>query len=171
MKRTISITAFLALALGGCGDDTADPETAAPEATAPATSTAEAVDIGGGLSVGEPRVRVLPGDGPAAGYMRLRNDGAATAALAGAASSAFGHAMLHRSVERDGEWSMRPVEGALEIAPGETLVFEPQGLHLMLMQPSATLEPGDAVTIKLKFADGAEREVDFDVVGVMEEPR
>jgi len=167
MKRTILIgaCAILGLALGGCGDDTTDSATPMQAATAPWT------DIGENLSIAEPRVRLLPGGGPAAGYMRLRNGGAETVRITGAASPAFGHAMMHRSMEREGEWSMRPVDGALGIAPGETLVFEPQGLHLMLMHPQKRLQPGDGVTITLQFADGPTREVAFNTVGIMEESR
>ena len=166
MKRILSITAILALTLSGCDDQsTGAGETEKPE------KTTTSIDIGGGLSISNPRVRVLPGGGPAAGYLRLRNDGTETVRLTAVDSPAFANAMLHRSVEQDGEWSMRPVEGALEIAPGEALVFEPHGLHLMLMQPRATLKPGGGLTITLQFADGAAREVEFDTVGVMEEPR
>ncbi|MDT8893822.1 copper chaperone PCu(A)C [Halomonas sp. I1] len=116
-----------------------------------------------GLDVTDARMRVLPGDTPAAGYFRLGNTSDNTVVLVGARSDAFGRVELHRSMNKDGMASMAPVS-RLEVAPGEELTFAPQGYHLMLMAPVGTLSVGDEVGITLEFEQREPLVVDFEAV-------
>lgn len=98
--------------------------------------------------------RVLPrlwvADAPAAarargGYGQVLGGGA----LHGASSPWFGSVALHRTVEEDGMARMQPMAA---LAAGEALV--PGGAHLMLLDPSQPVEPGDAVPLRLHLDDG-----------------
>lgn len=99
--------------------------------------------------------RFIPGGGPMAGYLELRNMGDAPLTLAGAASAAFGAVSLHETVERNGRMTMRSRDGGVSVAPGATLALAPGGLHLMLMQRQQPLQVGDTVALELQFADHA----------------
>jgi hypothetical protein len=63
-------------------------------------------------------IRALPGKLPAGGYFTLRNTGARTLTLSGAASPACGMLMLHKSDTAGGMSSMSDV-AAVDIAPGD----------------------------------------------------
>lgn len=123
------------------------------------TATAQAAE----LDVSDARLRLMPGDLPAAGYFRLHNAGDESVTLTGADSDAFERVMLHRTVQEDGMSSMHGVS-ELEVAPGDTLEFAPKGYHLMLMQRSQPLAVGDALEVTLTFADAPPLPVTFDVV-------
>lgn len=115
------------------------------------------------LTTEEARIRLLPGDLPAAGYFTLRNTGDTDLILVGAQSPAFGNVEMHRSVDRDGVASMQPVE-QLELAAGEQIAFAPQGYHLMLMQRARPLAVGEEVEITLLFEDARRLTVTFQTV-------
>src|SRR5699024_8278287 len=55
-----------------------------------------------------------------------------------------------------GGMSMQEKEGGFPLPAGEELVLEPGGNHLMLMELSAPLLPGDQVEVTLEFEDGTE---------------
>ena len=59
------------------------------------------------IEVGDARIRILPGDLPAAGYFTLTNDSPTSVTLEGAESPAFASVMMHQSVQRDGTSSMQ----------------------------------------------------------------
>ncbi len=117
----------------------------------------------GELTVTDARLRLMPGDLPAAGYFRLHNAGDETVTLTGAGSEAFERVMLHQTRQEDGMSSMHAVS-ELEVAPGDTLTFAPKGYHLMLMKRTRPLAVGDALEITLEFADVPRLPVSFDVV-------
>jgi copper(I)-binding protein len=68
-------------------------------------------------------------------------------------SPSFGDVSLHRTREVDGVSKMREVD-ELRVAPGESVVLEPGGYHLMLMVPGSDLEPGQTVHIVMSTDDG-----------------
>ena len=106
-----------------------------------------------------------PGAMMLAGYFTLENRGTDTRQLVGSRSDAFGDVSIHRSFVENGVSRMRPA-GPLSIAPGEPLVFEPGGLHLMLMSPRADVSAGQRIPIWLCFEDGDDIEeilVEFEV--------
>jgi hypothetical protein len=72
--------------------------------------------------------------------------------------------MLHRSLHKGSEARMVHVE-ALDLAPGQTVVFKPGGYHLMLMHRKRALQPGEEVPVTLRFGDGETLEVPFRVEG------
>jgi len=120
------------------------------------------------IEVENARVRLVPGGGPMAGYMEIRNHSDNIIRLVGAASPAFGNVMIHRTIVRDGRARMQHQSDGVRIVPGDSAVFKPRDLHLMLMQPRRELEVGDQVEIVLQFEDIAPAEwpVAFTVVPV-----
>jgi periplasmic copper chaperone A len=95
-----------------------------------------------------------PGVQVMAGYLKIVNDGAATAVLVGATSPDFERVELHRTVIRNGVARMLH-ESRLPIPAHAAVVFEPGGRHLMLIGPRRALKAGDRVPLTLQFADGA----------------
>ena len=89
-----------------------------------------------------------------AGYMTLANEGAGPVALIGARSEASARTELHDTMV-DAAGVARMVEQArIEIAPGQTVRFEPGGLHVMFMGLEDPLEAGATTEVELIFEDG-----------------
>lgn len=102
-----------------------------------------------------------PGASMAAGYFELDNPGTTPLVLEAIESPAFESVEMHETVDDNGVSRMRPLANAT-IAPGETLLFEPGGMHLMLMGPNFS---ADAVSVPMKLrlraaAGGKTREVE-----------
>ena len=119
---------------------------------------------GPAASVEHARIRWLPGDLPLAGYFDLSNTGRHPFTLTGASSPAFGGVMMHRTTHRGGQAEMAPA-GKLEVRPGQSLHFAPDGYHLMLMDRTRPLAVGDHVPIRLLFSGGGAMDVMFTVRG------
>jgi copper(I)-binding protein len=97
-----------------------------------------------------------------AGYVSLENRSSQGYTLVGASSPDFERVMLHETEIRDGVARMAH-RAEVRIAAGNTAVFTPGGLHLMLMQPKRTFRIGDRVSVELLFSDGRRLSVDFEV--------
>ncbi|HDZ58148.1 MAG TPA: copper chaperone PCu(A)C [Pseudomonas xinjiangensis] len=115
------------------------------------------------LEVTDARLRLLPGDLPAAGYFSLSNTSGESVVLVGAESPAFERVTVHQSTQDKGMASMEPVPH-LELAPGDAVEFAPGGYHLMLMERQSPLALGDEVTVTLVFKDGQRLPVMFQAV-------
>lgn len=101
-------------------------------------------------------IRLMPGGMPMqAGFGRIDNPCPMPATIVSASSPAYGSVELHESRLVDGVNRMRELH-ELRIAPDGAAVLQPGGLHLMLMQPQATLKPGSRVAIVFKLKDGRE---------------
>jgi len=122
-------------------------------------SAAAAADV----VVENPRIRLLPGDLPAAGYFLLRNTGTEPVVLVAAASPAFAETMMHRSSEKNGMVGMSMVAQVV-LKPGASIEFSPGGYHLMLMRRTKPLAVGDVVPVELRFRDGQRLQVEFNAV-------
>lgn len=110
------------------------------------------------------RIRLLPGDLPLAGYFDLTNTGPHPITLTGASSGAFGGVMMHQTIHSGGEAGMVSAHD-LQVRPGQTLHFAPDGYHLMLMNRVRPLAVGDRVPIRLMFSGGRSMDVVFTVRG------
>ncbi|GLZ87431.1 hypothetical protein Pres01_34820 [Metapseudomonas resinovorans] len=115
------------------------------------------------LEAKDARLRLLPGNLPAAGYFSLTNTGSQPIVLIGAQSPAYAEVMMHRSAVENGTASMQHVE-QVEVAPGATVNFASGGYHLMLMQRQQPVALGDQVEVTLQFADGQSLPVTFTAV-------
>lgn len=132
-----------------------------PAASAPSRQ-AQAPSGVSELEIRDAWIRWLPSGLPAAGYLTLVNHGAAPLELIAASSDAYREIGLHRSVTHDGMSHMEPVK-AITVPAHSTLRFAAAGYHLMLLQPTHALAPGDHVALTLRFSGGAERTVSFEV--------
>lgn len=115
------------------------------------------------LQVNEARIRLLPGDLPAAGYFTLMTTSEADITLTGADSPAFGNVTMHRTINQDGVTRMQPV-AQLELEAGEQIEFAPRGYHLMLMKRTRPLAIDDDIEVTLLFANGQQQRVTFRAV-------
>ena len=114
------------------------------------------------VAVHDAWVRLIPGDGPSAGYGTLENRGSEPVELVAAESPRYGTISLHESVESGGTSRMAHVQG-ITVAPGEKRRLAPGGLHLMLMDPQDPPAIGGSMPITLRFADGATVKAAFTV--------
>lgn len=144
----LTILALAAL-LWGCAPDSAPPASPppAPSATAPQPATA-------GPAITDAWVRQVP---PAArmtaGYLNVYNPGPDELVIVGVESPLFNSIELHGTFMVDGVARMRHQE-TVTVAPGETVRFEPGGLHLMLMQPVDGIPSSGAIEMSLVLDEG-----------------
>lgn len=96
-------------------------------------------------------------------YLTIVNGGVARDRLLKVTSPSARSAALHRSVRRDGIARMRPVP-SVEIAPGESVVLEPGGLHIMLMGLTAPLKQGQSISLSLVFERAGEFDIEVEVL-------
>jgi copper(I)-binding protein len=115
-----------------------------------------------GIRIQDAWIRWLPAGIPAGGYLTVTNDGERPVTLVGADSAAYGEVSLHISRTQNGVAQMSPV-GQIVIGPHASVNFAVAGYHMMLMQPTRPINPGDQVPITLHFADGAVLMVKFAV--------
>lgn len=85
----------------------------------------------------------------------LTNTGEQTAVVVGATSASAGMIELHEVVGSGPDARMQPKSGGFSVAPGEELVLQPGGLHIMLMGLTGPIQPGDEVRIALECDNGA----------------
>lgn len=96
----------------------------------------------------------MPG-GMTGAFAEITNHTAGDVTLVGASATVANMAEVHEVVSIDGEMKMQRKEGGIVIPAGETVVLEPGGLHIMLMDTNAAILEGDEITLTLDF-DGAE---------------
>ncbi len=88
-----------------------------------------------------------------AAYLTLSNPGDAPVALVAARSEIAERVEIHTHLMDGGVMRMRPVD-RVEVAPGGQVVFEPGGLHLMLMGLREALVAGNTFQVELEFDNG-----------------
>lgn len=106
---------------------------------------------------------VAPGIRTAAVYMVLENTGGAPVDLTAVESPAFAMGHIHKSSMVGGLMTMEVV-AQLTVPADAHVVFEPGGLHIMLMGPSKSLKAGDTFSMTLIFGSGEQLEVPVAVV-------
>lgn len=145
--RLAVLAAATTLALAGCAPAAAAPET--PAASSAATASAEDV------SVVDAWVKAAD-EGMSAAFGEIRNAGTADATLASVTTPASSMVELHETTaDASGQMVMREKEGGFTIPAGGTHLLEPGGDHIMLMELSAPLRPGEEVELELTFDDGS----------------
>jgi len=65
-----------------------------------------------------------------------------------------------------GVMKMRPVEGGLEIKPGESVTLKPGGDHVMFRDLKQPLVQGQSVKATLKFERAGTVDVDYPVLAI-----
>ena len=121
----------------------------------------------GSLHIGHPWSRATPkGATIGAGYLKITNNGTAPDRLLGGSSEAAKSFELHVMSMENGVMKMRPVEGGIEIKPGETVEFKPESYHVMFVGLKEPLVQGHRVKATLDFAKAGKVAVEFVVESV-----
>ena len=105
---------------------------------------------------------VAPGVPVSAAYMVIENGGSADHALTAAHSVVAENVEIHSHASVDGMMQMRRIE-SVALPVSTPVVFEPGGLHIMLIGLLQPLKAGDVIEIELEFDDGSRKAVDFAV--------
>jgi periplasmic copper chaperone A len=134
------------------------------------TSIAFAYDYTvGSIHIEHPWSRATPkGANIASGYLVIENSGTAPDRLVGGSSEIAGRFEIHKMTMQDGVMKMRPLEGGIEIAPGESVKFEPGGYHLMFLDLKAPPVEGKPFKGTLVFEKAGKVDVEFAVEGMGE---
>jgi copper(I)-binding protein len=107
-------------------------------------------------------IRWLPANLPGAGYMTLTNGGSTEQVLTGATSPDYAQVEFHQTHGSNGMNAMSPV-AAISLKPHAVVRFAEGGYHLMLMQPTRPIHPGERILLTLRFAGGQPLVVPFTV--------
>lgn len=131
----------VAVAVGGCSQD---QDSGAADAQAPE------------CPVGVSQAWVKAEDsGMTGAFGVLTNTGEQTAVVVGGTSASAGKIELHEVLGSGPDARMQPRSGGFTLSPGEDLVLQPGGLHIMLMGLTGPIRPGDEVRISLECDNGA----------------
>jgi copper(I)-binding protein len=138
---------LVALVVAACGGS------AGPDADGSATVT-----------VSDAWARAAAAGGVSAAYMTIANDGSAADALVGvSAPDVTASASLHETTtSADGMTGMQHTP-SIAVPAGGTVALEPGGYHVMLMDLTKALAPGDTVTLTLTLEGAGTVTVDAEV--------
>jgi periplasmic copper chaperone A len=121
----------------------------------------------GSMHVSTPWARATPkGAAAGAGYMTITNKGTAPDSVSCVSDDASAQCQIHSMTMEDGVMKMRPVEGGLEIKPGETVTLQPGGYHIMFVNLKHPLEQGQSVKATLKFEHAGTLDLDYPIVAI-----
>lgn len=121
----------------------------------------------GSLRIGHPWSRATPKGAPVGGgFLTITNNGTTPDRLVGGSTPAAKKFELHQTSEENGVTKMRPVDGGLEIKPGETVTLKPSGYHIMFVGLDKPLKQGDRIPATLDFAKAGKVQVEFTVEGM-----
>jgi len=121
----------------------------------------------GSLHIGHPWSRATPkGAAIGAGYLKITNNGTAPDRLLGGSSEAAKSFELHVMSMENGVMKMRPVEGGIQIKPGETVEFKPESYHVMFVGLKEPLVQGHRVKATLDFEKAGKVAVEFVVESI-----
>jgi uncharacterized protein YcnI len=104
-----------------------------------------------------------PGAKVGGGYLKVTNTGSQPDRLVGGSLPQASRVEMH-SMSLDGTvMRMAPIEGGLEIKPGETVEFKPGGYHLMFMDLKEPLTAGQTLKGTLVFEKAGAVAVEYPV--------
>ena len=96
------------------------------------------------------------------GFLTITNTGTQADRLLGATSDFAARTEVHLTANDGGVMRMREVE-AIDLPPGETVVFEPGGYHVMFIGIDAPFAQGETRDVTLSFERAGEITVQFTV--------
>jgi len=121
----------------------------------------------GTMHISQPWARATPkGAAAGAGYMTITNKGTASDRVSCVSDDASAQCQIHSMTMDGGVMKMRPVEGGLEIKPGETVTLMPGGYHVMFVNLTHPLEQGQTVKAKLKFDHAGTVDVEYAIAAI-----
>jgi periplasmic copper chaperone A len=126
-------------------------------------AAAETYNVGT-IDIVNPWTRATPKGAEVAGaYMTIRNKGKASDRLIGGSSAVADRLEVHQAITERGVAKMRPVEGGLEIKPGQTVDLKPGSFHVMLTGLKLPLEKGQRVKATLEFEKAGKVDIEYAV--------
>jgi copper(I)-binding protein len=133
-----------------------------------AATAAQATDYNvGPIQITAPWARATPkGATAGAAYMTITNTGKTPDKVSCVSSDASAECQIHTMTMDNGVMQMRPVEGGLEIKPGETVTLKPGGFHMMLVNLKHPLEQGSTMKATLKFDTAGSVDVDYPIAAI-----
>jgi periplasmic copper chaperone A len=121
----------------------------------------------GSMHISRPWARATPKSASSgAAYMVITNNGNTPDRVSCVSSDASAQCQIHSMTMENGVMKMRPVEGGLEIKPGETVTLKPSGLHVMLVDLKQPLEQGKTAEATLKFDKAGTVKVEFPIAAI-----
>lgn len=120
------------------------------------TDAEVASSTGPSFDISDAWLRAMPpGAGVAAGYVTLHNKSTKDMRVVSWRSPIAESVEVHEMKMEGGQMKMRQLEGALTIAPGQTIALAPGGFHLMFMGVKQSASVGSSVAVQLVMADGS----------------
>jgi copper(I)-binding protein len=126
---------------------------------------------GSALKATDAYIRTMPpGRSVTAGFLSITNTGDQACLILSAESPLSDRLEFHEHLHSDGMMRMRPVSGGLKIAAGETLVFQPGGLHIMLFNIQQPLIAGENTPLQLNTDQCGRLEVNAEIRSLVAKP-
>jgi periplasmic copper chaperone A len=133
---------------------------------APIGARASDYDVGK-IHIVQPWARATPkGASTGAGYMTITNNGTAPDRVSCVSSDVSAQCQIHAMNVEGGVMKMRPVEGGLEIKPGETVTLKPSGMHVMFLELKQPLQPGQTVKATFKFENAGAVDLELPIAAI-----
>jgi copper(I)-binding protein len=153
LAATVIATASASLA--ACGSDDTTSSASSTASSTPSESTAASSPI----VAEDPWVKAVD-SGMTAAFVHLDNESDSEVVLVSASTPASQMVELHETVMQDGQMVMQSKDGGIPIPANDHAHLEPGGDHIMLMDVTEPIEPGDTVPITLTFDDGSTLEIE-----------
>lgn len=145
MKRYVRLPVLFALLAISC--------------SSPQKEQKEQRSLSGKLEITKSQVRPAAQGTNSAAYFTVYNGTANADTLLDIASNEAEDAGVHESyVTEDGLSGMRPA-GTLAIPSGDSLVLQPGGFHVMLMELKRDVVIGDSIQFQIQFAKAGSRSI------------
>jgi hypothetical protein len=100
------------------------------------------------------------------GYFTVTNIGNTADRLIGGTSDASSRFEIHEMSMDNGVMKMREVVSGVEIKPGQTIRFEPNGYHIMFVGLKNQLKEGEHIHATLQFEKAGSAALDFVVESI-----
>jgi copper(I)-binding protein len=121
----------------------------------------------GSIQITQPWARATPkGAITGAAYMTVTNSGTTAQHLNCVSSDAATECQIHEVTMDGGVMKMRPLQGGLEVKPGETVTLKPGGFHLMLVGLKQPLQAGKSIDATFKVDSGGTVQVAFPIAAI-----
>jgi len=121
----------------------------------------------GSIQISQPWARATPkGASSGAAYMTVSNSGTAAQHLSCVSSDAATECQIHEMTMDGGVMKMRPVQGGLEVKPGETVTLKPGSFHVMLVGLKQPLQAGHSLDATFKVDSGGTVQVEFPIAAI-----
>lgn len=116
----------------------------------------------GSMHIEHPWSRETPkGAKVAGGYFVIENKGTTPDRLIGGSAEIAGRLQIHEMKTENGVMKMRELEKGIEIAPGKSVKFTPNGYHVMLLDLKKTPKAGESFMGTLVFEKAGKVDVKF----------